>query len=166
MIAVSYRKRILIVALVFLGMALLVMQGLRAVPRGPLQCPHCPLGHPEADPTTNYFLRRAVAPIDRFWVIPYMSGVEYTVCNRTQCINYQVNMDNKFRSTGPLFAKGIPDPPQQKVHVIEPPPRQPPPRAPGRIPRAPAFGKHWQPPPPRTACVTVGAPRPCTTVSR
>lgn len=128
MVAVKARKRILFVALVLIALTLFATKALRAVPRGPLECTYCPLGSPAADRTTEKFLRRKLAPIERLPLVPYLSGVEYTVCNRTQCINYVVNLDNKFRSTGPKFDKDPPDPPQPPVHVIEPPPQQPPPR--------------------------------------
>lgn len=154
MIAVKFtrRRRLLIAISMITCMAILIVfavDNLSAVPKGPFQCDQCRLDHPSPNAETERFVRKNMAIAEKMWPVSYLVGTEYLICNRTHCIEYQVNFNDKLISSKPPYRRvgapgsRVPPPPPMRP---SPPPR----RTPG------------PPPPGGEACVRVGKVTTCT----
>lgn len=125
--------------------------------RGTYHCGYCELNTPDADPVTAAFIRSVRSPISRLPLVDYMAGTTYNICNADYCARYREQFDGSFYAAEKKARHRSITP--GKVILIEPPPRQPPPRQ-SVIPRPPMPGKPGQ-----AGCVTVGnKSTPCPTL--
>lgn len=161
MIAVKANRRWLLFLLLLCAAGVGLSWALFASGRGTYHCGYCELNTPDADPGTSAFIRSIRSPVSRFPLVDYMAGTTYNICNADYCAQYQEQFDGSFYAAEKKARHRSTTP--GKVTLIEPPPRQPPPRQlfPTRPP-SPMPG-----PPGRTGCVTVGKKsNPCTTLPR